>query len=210
MHPKRKQRLIVALVIVVLSSVTIGLITYALRGNINLFYSPSEVAAGEAPIDRQIRVGGMVVEGSIQRASDRLETRFDVTDFVHSVTVTYNGILPDLFAEGEGVVATGKLGANGVVTASEVLAKHDENYMPPEVAEALEKANAKGVCSDSRSRPDSTYHCTVLIRTAGYGPDGGGVARTAMGDEFGAESCCWSLRFSLNCVCLFDSRFFAG
>ena len=144
MHPKRKQRLIVALAIVVLSSVTIGLITYALSGNINLFYSPSEVAAGKAPIDRQIRVGGMVVEGSVQRASDRLETRFDVTDFVHSVTVTYDGILPDLFAEGEGVVATGKLGANGVVTASEVLAKHDENYMPPEVAEALEKANAQG------------------------------------------------------------------
>ena len=144
MHPKRKQRLIVALVIVVLSSVTIGLITYALSGNINLFYSPSEVASGEAPIDRQIRVGGMVVEGSVRRASDRLETRFDVTDFVHSVTVTYDGILPDLFAEGDGVVATGKLGANGVVTASEVLAKHDENYMPPEVAEALEKANAQG------------------------------------------------------------------
>jgi cytochrome c-type biogenesis protein CcmE len=142
-HPKRKQRLIVALVIVVLSSVTIGLIAYALRGNINLFYSPSQVAAGEAPIDRQIRVGGMVVEGSVQRASDRLETRFDVTDFVHSVTVTYDGILPDLFAEGEGVVATGKLGSNGVVTASEVLAKHDENYMPPEVAEALEKASAQ-------------------------------------------------------------------
>lgn len=144
MHPKRKQRLIVALAIVVLSSVTIGLIAYALSGNINLFYSPSQVAAGEAPIDRQIRVGGMVVEGSVRRASDRLETRFDVTDFVHSVTVTYDGILPDLFAEGEGVVATGKLGANGVVTASEVLAKHDENYMPPEVAEALEKANAQG------------------------------------------------------------------
>ena len=144
MHPKRKQRLIVALAIVVLSSVTIGLIAYALSGNINLFYSPSQVAAGEAPIDRQIRVGGMVVEGSVRRASDRLETRFDVTDFVHSVTVTYDGILPDLFAEGEGVVATGKLGTNGVVTASEVLAKHDENYMPPEVAEALEKANAQG------------------------------------------------------------------
>lgn len=144
MHPKRKQRLIVALAIVVLSSVTIGLIAYALSGNINLFYSPSQVAAGNAPIDRQIRVGGMVVEGSVRRASDRLETRFDVTDFVHSVTVTYDGILPDLFAEGEGVVATGKLGTNGVVTASEVLAKHDENYMPPEVAEALEKANAQG------------------------------------------------------------------
>ncbi len=144
MHPKRKQRLVVALAVVVLSSATIGLIAYALSGNINLFYSPSEVVAGEAPVDRKLRVGGMVVEGSVERASDRLETRFEVTDFVQSVTVTYDGILPDLFAEGEGVVATGILGADGVVTASEVLAKHDENYMPPEVAEALEKANAGG------------------------------------------------------------------
>ncbi len=121
-----------------------GLTSYALRGNINLFYSPSEVAAGEAPTDRSIRVGGMVVEGSVTRARDKLETRFIVTDFASSVTVTYDGILPDLFAEGEGVVATGILGANGVVTASEVLAKHDENYMPPEVADALEKAQAQG------------------------------------------------------------------
>lgn len=144
MHPKRKQRLLIALAIVVLSSATIGLIAYALSGNINLFYSPSEVASGEAQLERKLRVGGMVVEGSVERASDRLETRFDVTDFVHSVTVSYDGILPDLFAEGEGVVATGVLGPDGVVTASEVLAKHDENYMPPEVAEALEKANAAG------------------------------------------------------------------
>jgi cytochrome c-type biogenesis protein CcmE len=122
----------------------VGLTSYALRGNINLFYSPSEVAAGEAPTDRSIRVGGMVVEGSVTRARDKLETRFIVTDFASSVTVTYDGILPDLFAEGEGVVATGILGANGVVTASEVLAKHDENYMPPEVADALEKAQAQG------------------------------------------------------------------
>jgi|TARA_E500000075_G_scaffold85470_1_gene77072 cytochrome c-type biogenesis protein CcmE len=143
-HPKRKQRLIIALVIVLLSSLTVGLTSYALRGNINLFYSPSEVAAGEAPTDRSIRVGGMVVEGSVTRARDKLETRFIVTDFASSVTVTYDGILPDLFAEGEGVVATGILGANGVVTASEVLAKHDENYMPPEVADALEKAQAQG------------------------------------------------------------------
>ena len=144
MHPKRKQRLIIALVIVLLSSLTVGLTSYALRGNINLFYSPSEVAAGEAPTDRSIRVGGMVVEGSVTRARDKLETRFIVTDFASSVTVTYDGILPDLFAEGEGVVATAILGANGVVTASEVLAKHDENYMPPEVADALEKAQAQG------------------------------------------------------------------
>ena len=145
MHPKRKQRLILALVVVVLSSATIGLIAYALSGNINLFYSPSQLAAGEAPMDRQVRVGGMVVEGSVKRASDRLETRFAVTDYAHVITVSYDGILPDLFAEGEGVVATGFLGPDGTVTATEVLAKHDENYMPPEVAEALENARATEV-----------------------------------------------------------------
>jgi cytochrome c-type biogenesis protein CcmE len=140
MHPKRKQRLIIVSLMVVLSSTTVGLIVYALRGNINLFYAPAEIAAGEAPLDRSIRVGGMVVEGSVARATDRLETRFDVTDYTATVTVTYDGILPDLFAEGEGIVATGVLGADGVVVASEVLAKHDENYMPPEVAAALEQS----------------------------------------------------------------------
>jgi cytochrome c-type biogenesis protein CcmE len=136
----------IALIIALCLSVLLGTVPMlgAWRGQRWAMNLAPSLAAGEAPIDRQIRVGGMVVEGSVRRASDRLETRFDVTDFVHSVTVTYDGILPDLFAEGEGVVATGKLGANGVVTASEVLAKHDENYMPPEVAEALEKANAQG------------------------------------------------------------------
>ena len=140
MHPKRKQRLIIVSLMVALSSATVGLIVYALSGNINLFYAPTEIAAGEAPLDRSIRVGGMVVEGSVSRAIDRLETRFDVTDYAATVTVTYDGILPDLFAEGEGIVATGVLGADGVVVASEVLAKHDENYMPPEVAAALEQS----------------------------------------------------------------------
>ena len=141
MHPKRKQRLIIVGLMVALSSATVGLIVYALSGNINLFYAPVEIAAGEAPLDRSIRVGGMVVDGSVSRASDRLETRFDVTDYAATVTVIYDGILPDLFAEGEGIVATGVLGADGVVVASEVLAKHDENYMPPEVAAALEQSN---------------------------------------------------------------------
>ena len=140
MHPKRKQRLIIVSLMVALSSATVGLIVYALSGSINLFYAPAEIAAGEAPLDRSIRVGGMVVEGSVSRATDRLETRFDVTDYAATVTVTYDGILPDLFAEGEGIVATGVLGADGVVVASEVLAKHDENYMPPEVAAALEQS----------------------------------------------------------------------
>ena len=138
MHPKRKQRLIIIIAIVVLSSTAIGLVAYALRGNINLFYPPVEVAAGKAPTDRAIRVGGMVVEGSVKRSDSDLTTEFQVTDYEATVTVRYTGILPDLFDEGEGVVAAGKLGADGVLIASEVLAKHDENYMPPEVAAALE------------------------------------------------------------------------
>ncbi|MEQ9464138.1 MAG: cytochrome c maturation protein CcmE, partial [Haliea sp.] len=116
---------------------------YALRGNINLFYPPVEVAAGLAPVGQNIRVGGMVVDGSIQRSSDSLEVRFEVTDFEAVVPVVYTGILPDLFDEGQGAVASGKLDANGVLQASEVLAKHDENYMPPEVADALEASKAR-------------------------------------------------------------------
>ena len=142
MHPVRKQRLWVVLSIVIFSSAAVGLAVYALRGNINLFYPPAEVAAGAAPVDTPIRVGGMVVEGSIDRATDSLEVRFEVTDFQASVPVVYVGILPDLFAEGEGVVASGRLSAGGVFMAEEVLAKHDENYMPPEVADALEKSAA--------------------------------------------------------------------
>jgi cytochrome c-type biogenesis protein CcmE len=137
-HPKRKQRLIIVIAVVLLSSVAIGLVVWALRGNINLFYPPADVVAGLAPTDRTIRVGGMVVEGSVQRGSADLTTTFAVTDYEAEVTVTYTGILPDLFSEGEGVVASGKLGPDGVLVASEVLAKHDENYMPPEVAAALE------------------------------------------------------------------------
>ncbi len=138
MHPKRKQRLIVALGIVIFSSTAIGLVSYALRGNINLFYPPAEVTAGNAPTDRAIRVGGMVVEGSIQRSESDLTTVFSVTDYDGVVEVSYTGILPDLFAEGEGVVASGMLTTDGRFMATEVLAKHDENYMPPEVAAALE------------------------------------------------------------------------
>jgi cytochrome c-type biogenesis protein CcmE len=143
MHPKRKQRLLIAICIVVFSSTAIGLVSYALRGNINLFYPPADVAAGKAPTDRAIRVGGMVVEGSIKRSETDLTTVFLVTDYDGVVEVSYTGILPDLFAEGEGVVASGSLDSNGRFMASEVLAKHDENYMPPEVAAALEGKKPK-------------------------------------------------------------------
>ena len=140
MHPLRRQRLWVVLSIVLFSSAAVGLALYALRGNIDLFYPPAAVAAGAAPLDTSIRVGGMVVDGSVRRAADSLQLRFAVTDYQASVEVVYEGILPDLFAEGEGVVASGRLGADGVLRAHQVLAKHDEDYMPPEVAEALERS----------------------------------------------------------------------
>ena len=137
MHPVRKQRLLLVCFIVVFSSLAVGLITYGLRGNINLFFPPAEVVAGNAPVGQSMRLGGMVVDGSVRRDPDSLQVQFDVTDYRATVTAVYTGILPDLFAEGEGVVASGVLDENGVFQATEVLAKHDENYMPPEVAEAL-------------------------------------------------------------------------
>jgi cytochrome c-type biogenesis protein CcmE len=141
MHPIRKQRLQVVILIVVAASVAAGLIAYMLGQNANYFYTPSQIAAGEAPINVSIRAGGMVVEGSVLRSQDSLDTRFKVTDGVASVEVVYSGILPDLFAEGEAAVATGILDTNKLLTARQVLAKHDENYTPPEVAEAMESAS---------------------------------------------------------------------
>ena len=140
MHPVRKQRLYLVLFVVLFSSAAVGLVTYALRGNINLFFPPAEVAQGKAPIGKPIRVGGMVREGSVQRSDDSLEVRFVITDFEADVPAVYVGILPDLFGEGQGAVASGVLNEEGVLMASEVLAKHDENYMPPEVTDALEKS----------------------------------------------------------------------
>lgn len=122
------------------------LVLFAFQQNMMFFFSPSQVMAKEAPADRAFRLGGMVKEGSLQRASDGLTVSFLVTDNAEEVTVNFTGILPDLFKEGQGVVAQGKLGSQGVFLADEVLAKHDETYMPPEVAKALEegKASAAG------------------------------------------------------------------
>ncbi len=140
MHPVRKQRLYIVLFVVVFSSVAVGLVAYALRGNINLFFPPVDVVAGKAPVGQPIRIGGMAKEGSVQRSDDSLQVRFELTDYEGSVPVVYEGILPDLFDEGQGAVAAGQLDQQGVLQATEVLAKHDENYMPPEVAEALENS----------------------------------------------------------------------
>ena len=140
MHPKRKKRLIAVCFILLAASAAIGFVLYALSSNINLFFSPTQISEGEAPIEQRMRAGGMVAEGSVNRDPDSLKVTFDLTDYAHTVTVEYEGILPDLFREGQGIVATGELNAEGVFVASEVLAKHDENYMPPEVAEALEQS----------------------------------------------------------------------
>ena len=146
MHPKRKQKLMIILALLAGAGLIVGLILYALSQNINLFFSPSDIAAGKAPQEQRIRAGGMVREGSVVRSTENLQVEFVMTDYAHDVSVAYEGILPDLFREGQGIVAQGKLQANGVFVADEVLAKHDENYMPPEVTEAIDQAHsANGV-----------------------------------------------------------------
>jgi cytochrome c-type biogenesis protein CcmE len=120
--------------------VAAGLAMRAFRENLLYFFSPSQIVAGEAPAGRTFRLGGVVVEGSVAREPGSLTVEFVVTDFAHSLPVEYTGPLPDLFKEGQGVVALGRLEPNGEFVAEEVLAKHDENYMPPEVANALERA----------------------------------------------------------------------
>ena len=140
MHPVRRQRLVMVVFIVIAASIAVGLLSFALRENINLFYPPSKIVNGEAPTGVRIRAGGMVVKDSVERASDSLFVSFALTDGPANITVHYTGILPDLFAEGEAAVVTGELDEQGVFQASEVLAKHDENYTPPEVAEAMQDA----------------------------------------------------------------------
>lgn len=117
----------------------------ALQSNISYYFSPTQVLAGEAPEDHLIRVGGLVEKGSLQRRADGLTVEFVVTDNAESVRIRYTGILPDLFNEGQGVVTKGKLGADGIFYAEEVLAKHDDSYMPPEVADSLQTAHNEGV-----------------------------------------------------------------
>ena len=139
MKPRTKRALAIGGGLATLA-VAAALVLNAFQSNLVFFFSPSQIAADEAPRDRAFRVGGLVEAGSVQRDSDGLTVRFVVTDTAKTVPVTYTGMLPDLFQEGKGVVAQGKLGADGVFRADQVLAKHDENYMPPEAAEALAKA----------------------------------------------------------------------
>ncbi len=138
MHPLRRKRLMLIIYIMIIIAIVVGLILYALRQNINLFYTPTQIVNNEAPKGINIRVGGLVEQGSFKRESDSLKSEFSVTDTQSSIIISYEGILPDLFREGQGVVARGQLTPENHFVAEEVLAKHDENYMPPEVKEALE------------------------------------------------------------------------
>lgn len=153
MKPHRRKRLSIILFIAVGLSLTIGLTLYALRQNLNMFYTPTQVAAGEVESGVSFRIGGMVKEGSVDSADDSLEVNFVTTDYVSDVPIRYVGILPDLFREGQGIVAEGSVDAQGVFQASKVLAKHDENYMSPEVKAALD---ASGASTASASMPPGT------------------------------------------------------
>jgi cytochrome c-type biogenesis protein CcmE len=145
MREARKKRLYLIMLMVLGVGVAVALALNAFNQNLMFFYSPSEVVAGDAPGNHPFRLGGLVTEGSVQRQPNGLTVRFDLTDTQKHVTVEYTGILPDLFREGQGIVAHGRLRNDGTFVADEVLAKHDENYMPPEVADSLQAAHEAGV-----------------------------------------------------------------
>ncbi|MEQ8693464.1 MAG: cytochrome c maturation protein CcmE [Pseudomonadales bacterium] len=142
MNPKRKNRLFMALFVLVAVSGTVTVLMLAMEEDLNMFYPPDKVVSGEAPVGETIRAGGMVLEGSVQRNPQNLEVQFVLTDRQTSqFTVRYAGILPDLFREGQGILVRGELNDQRVLVAEEVLAKHDENYMPPELLDMADAAN---------------------------------------------------------------------
>jgi cytochrome c-type biogenesis protein CcmE len=142
MKPARKQRLILIGFMVLGASLAAGFALKSFNENLMYFFSTTDVLAGKAPQEARFRLGGMVVKGSVERPGDGMTVHFKLTDFANTVPVQYTGILPDLFREGQGIVANGKLNSKGEFVADEVLAKHDENYMPPELKESLNKKSA--------------------------------------------------------------------
>jgi cytochrome c-type biogenesis protein CcmE len=143
MTPRRRRMVLVGGILLGVS-ISGALALQAFRANVMFFFDPSAVASGEAPAGERFRLGGMVTKGSVRRNPGTLDVRFVVTDFAHDVPVLYSGVLPDLFREGQGVVAHGRMRADGTFVADEVLAKHDENYMPPEVARSLQERGGPG------------------------------------------------------------------
>ena len=167
MTPARKKRLSLIIVLVIGVGVAVGLVLKAMNENVMFFFSPTQVLAGEAPKDRPFRVGGLVVEGTVRRDPKSVVVHFDLTDSGKTITVEYAGILPDLFREGQGIIANGRLNAEGMVVADEVLAKHDENYMPPEVHDAMKTAEmAKAEASKETAAKTAETKPTVPNKTA--------------------------------------------
>ena len=156
MTPRRKRAIAIVCGLATLGVAT-ALVLNAFNSNLVFFFSPTQVAANEAPQGRSFRIGGLVEMNSIQRETKGLTTRFVVTDLAKTIPVTYTGLLPDLFKEGKGVVAQGKLGADGIFRAEQVLAKHDENYMPPEAATALKNAAAGAPQQSSATLKPAAY-----------------------------------------------------
>ncbi len=160
MNPRRKKRLTIVLSVLAGIGLIIGLVLYALSQNIDLFYTPYEIAHGKddtgvkPTIGQRIRVGGLVVTGSVKRNPDSLHVEFDLTNKGESITVQYDGLLPDLFREGQGIIANGSLTSAKVLEASEVLAKHDENYMPKEIADSLDKSHKPAGYSEDSLKPN--------------------------------------------------------
>jgi cytochrome c-type biogenesis protein CcmE len=146
MTPRRRRMMLVGVIVLGVSSAVAFALT-AFQENLLYFYTPSDIVAGTAPTERTFRVGGLVPHGSFKREAGSMEAHFTLTDNAKTITVSYTGVLPDLFREGQGVIARGRINADGVFVAEEVLAKHDENYMPPEVAEALRKQHDSRVTS---------------------------------------------------------------
>ncbi len=144
MKPARKQRLILITLMVIGASIATAFALKSFNENLMYFFSTTDVVEGKAPNSTLFRLGGMVIKGSVERPGDGMMVRFKLTDFSKEVTVEYTGILPDLFREGQGIVANGKLNKQGVFIAEEVLAKHDENYMPPEVKDSLKNQSTSG------------------------------------------------------------------
>ena len=137
MHPARARRLKLIVLMLIAVGIATGLTLFALNENLMFYFTPTEVANGKAPTNQLFRVGGMVVDGSVVKATDSVDVKFDITDYEKTITVKFGDILPDLFREGQGIIAKGRLNEQGVFIAEEVLAKHDETYMPAEVAASL-------------------------------------------------------------------------
>jgi cytochrome c-type biogenesis protein CcmE len=174
----RRKRLFVVLAILGGVAASVSLAVMASRQNIMFYYDPSQIAAGKAPANKRFRVGGMVVKGSVSRKPGDLEVKFVLTDFAHQIPVEYTGVLPDLFREGQGIIAHGTLGPDGAFVADEVLAKHDEKYMPPEVAASLKrKAAGEGTAAGAGAAPADTAgkagaSPALAAGTPGAGPTG--------------------------------------